>query len=356
MRTALETASIALFLVASSVAADDGDPAPGGIGVVVWIASPGENVHFLRKAAPPVIEELGVTVIVEEAGEPPTLTHALETLAVHHALAVVWHGEGYLQVLFAGEGAEERLKTRAGPPQEEALYVRDVLVARVEEGGALFSEILVTVPGELVERPEPPPLGEVHVEVNVIGPRSVRPLSGGRLGIGYVMRSHFDEVSWRQHALSIHVPAWRFEQGLMVRLMVAVGLPASFGDADVDRLELRSIGGVAGAAWIPFEQRWFEIEIGGGAGFEHTTAVAFFENGKTESAKHVAGQLAVWFGLVWHPTPGLDVRLHLNGAYVFRPPSFGIDAGGDSSNDVKGDFGSFPWQPGVGIDVAGVLF
>lgn len=352
MRTALKTASISLFLVASSVMADEVESVPNGIGVVVWIASPGENVRFLREVAPPVIEELGVTVIVEEAGEPPTLIHALETLAVHHALAVVWHGEGYLQVLFAGEGAEERLKTRAGPPQEEALYVRDVIVARVEEGGELFSEILVTVPGELVEPPGPPPLGEVHVEVNVFGPRSVRPRSGGRLGIGYFMRGHFDEVSWTQHGLSLHVPAWRFEKGLMLRLTLAVGLPASFGDPDANRLELRSVGGMAGAAWIPFEQRWFELEIGGGAGFEHTEAVAFLDNGTTKSAEHVSGQLAVWFGLVWHPTPGLDVRLHLNGAYVLRPPSFGISVNGNTS----GDFGSFPWQPGVGIDVAGVLF
>jgi len=352
MGTVLKTASIALILVALPAAADEDDPAPEeaseGLGVVVWIASPGENVHFLRKAAPPVIEELGVTVIVEEAGETPTLIHALETLAVHHALAVVWHGEGHLQVLFAGEGAEERLKTRAGPPQEEALYVRDVLVARIEEGGGLFAELLATVPGEEVVPPKPTPPSEVHVEVNVFGPRSVRPRSGGRVGIGYALRGHFDAVSWSQHAIAIQAPAWRFEKGLIARLAVSVGLPVSFGDPDADRLELRSIGGTAGVGWIPFEQRWFELEIGGGAGFEHTEAVWFLSEGRTESAEHVSGQVAVWFALVWHPTPGLDVRLHLNGAYVFRPPSYSINE--------KGDFGSFPWQPGAGLDVSGVLF
>jgi hypothetical protein len=350
MRLALQAASIALFLVASwaPAAADEGDSAPAGLGVVIWIASPGENVHFLRRAAPPVIEDLGVTVIVEEAGEPPTLTHALEALGVHHALAVVWHGEGYLQVLFAGEGAEERLKTRAGPPQEEALYVRDALSARLEQSGGLTSEILVTVPGELVVPPEPRPLGEVEVEVSVIGPRSVRPRSGFRVGLGYYLRGHFDEVSWSQHGLTIHAPAWRFEKGLMLRLMVTVGLPASFGDPEADRLELRTVGGLAGASWIPFEQRWFEIEIGAGAGFEQTAAVAFLAAGQTETVEHVSGQVMAWFGLVWHPTPGLDVRLHLNGVYQIRPPSYSING--------KGDFGSFPWQPGVGVDVAGTLF
>lgn len=350
MRTALKTASIALLLAASwaPAAADEGDGAPAGLGVVVWIASPGENVHFLRRAAPPLIEELGVTVIVEEAGEPPTLIHALETLGVHHALAVVWHGEGYLQVLFAGEGAEERLKTRAGPPQAEALYVRDALWARLEQSGGLTSEILVTVPGEKVERPEPPPLGEVEVEVTVIGPRSVLPRSGGRVGIGYFLRGHFDSVSWSQHGLAVHAPAWRFEQGIVLRLMVTIGLPVSFGDPDADRLELRTVGGLAGASWIPFEQRWFEIEIGAGAGFEQTTAVAFLRDGETGSVEHVSGQVAAWFALVWHPTPGLDVRLHLNGVYIIRPPSYSING--------SGDFGSFPWQPGVGVDVAGVLF
>jgi hypothetical protein len=348
MRCALKTAAIALFLAALPAVGDDDDDASAGLGVVVWITSPGENVHFLRKAAPPLIEELGVTVIVEEAGEPPTLTHALETLGVHHALAVVWHGEGYLQLLFAGEGAEERLKTKAGPPQEEALYVRVALAERLEQGGELFSETLVTVPGELIEPPEPRPPPEVHFEVTVFGPRSVRPRSGGRLGIGYFLRGHFDEVSWSQQGLTIHAPAWRFEQGLMLRLMVTVGLPASFGHAETNRLELRTVGGLIGAAWIPFEQRWFELELGGGAGFEQTSAVAFLINGEAESAGHVSGQLAVWFALVWHPVPGLDVRLHLNGVYAIRPPSFNING--------KGDFGAFPWQPGVGVDVAVALF
>jgi hypothetical protein len=347
---ALETATIALFLAASAgpAAADDGEDAPSGLGVVVWIASPGENVHFLRKAAPPVIEDLGVTVIVEEAGETPTLFHALEALGVHHALAVVWHGEGYLQLLFAGEGAEERLKTKAGPPQEEALYVRDALSARLEQSGGLTSEILVTVPGEVIIPPTPRPAGEVQVEVTVVGPRSVRPRSGGRLGIGYYLRGHFDEVSWSQHGLVVHAPAWRFEKGLMLRLMLTLGLPVSFGDPDTDRLELRTVGGLAGASWIPVERRWFEIDIGAGVGFEHTTAVAFLAEGEAETREHVSGQAMAWFGLVWHPTPGLDVRLHLNGIYQIRPPSYSING--------KGDFCAFPWQPGVGVDVAGVLF
>jgi len=348
MRTALETVSLVLLLVASPAAADDRGAEPAGLGTVVWIASPGENVRFLREAAPPLLEELGVAVIVEEAGQPPTLLHALETLAVHHALAVVWHGEGSLQVLFAGEDAEERLKTRAGPPQEEALYVRDALAARLEPGGELTSEILVTVPGEVVEWPETPPPGEVRVDVALVGPRAKLPRSGGRLGAGYVLRGHFDTESWIQHGIVLHAPAWRFEQGLVVRLTVTIGLPSSFGDPDADRLELRSVGGLAGAGWIPFEQRWFELELGGGAGFEQTSAVAFLSNGEADSAEHVSGLVAVWLGLVWHPMPGLDVRLHLNGAYVFRTPSYSING--------RGDFGAFPWQPGGGLDIAATLF
>lgn len=350
MSTALKAASIALFLVVGSppAEADESDLAPTGRGVVVWIASPGENVHFLREVAPPLIEELGITVIVEEAGESPSLTHALETLGVHHALAVVWHGEGQLQLLFAGAGIGERLKTRAGPPQEEALYVRDALAARLEQGEGLTSEILVTVPGEVLEPPTVPPGRQPRVGEVVILPRATRPRSGGRLGVGYFLRGHFDEVSWSQHCLTVLAPAWRFERGLMLRLMAIVGLPTSIGDQARDRLEVRSVGGVAGAAWIPIERRWFEVELGGGAGFEQTTAVAFLERGEAEGVEHLSGLLTAWLGLVWHPTPGADVRLHLNGIYVLRPPSYSING--------KGDFGSFPWQPGAGVDIAVTLF
>jgi hypothetical protein len=267
---------------------------------------------------------------------------------VHHALAVVWHGEGQLQLLFAGEGIGERLKTRAGPPQEEALYVRDALAARLAQGEGLTSEILVTVPGEVLDPTTLPPGRRPSVGELVIRPSAVRPRSGVRLGVGYFLRGHFDEASWSQHVLTILAPAWRLEQGLMLRLMAIVGLPTSIGDPAHDRLEVRSVGGLVGAAWIPVERRWFEIEFGGSAGFEQSTAVAFLESGEAEGAEHLAGLLTAWLGLVWHPTPGVDIRLHLNGIYVLRPPSYSING--------KGDFGSFPWQPGAGADIAVNLF
>jgi hypothetical protein len=355
MRTLVSTfvtsALICLIGGERPAAADPVDEADAGRGVVVWIVSPSEDVKKLRAAAAPQIEELRLALAIEQSGAPPTVYQALETLAVHRALAVVWHdADGGLQLLFTGEGAPERLTAAAGSPQEEALYVREVLRARLEEAGELVFDLLVTAPGEDLETLSPVlSTGPAAPSVDtVIRSSSPRPRSGGRLGLGYGVRAHFDVVSWSQHTLTVHVPAWRFERFAIVRLMLSVGLPSTIGRTAGDWLEIRSVGGVLGAGWIPMARRWFELELGGGVGFEDTTANAFLSTGKAEGADHLSGQLVVWAALVWHPTPGMDIRLHLNGAYILRPPSYSING--------KGDFGAYPWQPGAGVDIAAAMF
>jgi hypothetical protein len=316
---------------------------------VVWVSSPtdGEPLEVAELAL--LFEDLDLALVVEQSAAPPSLDEALETLAVYRAVAVVWHDrDGALQLLLAESQEPERLSTVAGRPTEEALFVREVLRGRMLDSDEFTADLLVTVPGEVVDdlprrpeprRTEPPPV--VHFDSN-------RPIAGGRLGGGYAVRAHFDRITWGQHLLTVQAPAWRFEPGVVLRVVLEVAFPQRIGDYGVTWLELSSVGAQLGAAWIPTARRWFEFEVGGGAGFVESLATAFLANGESQRADHLSGQLGFWFALGWHPTPTVDLRVHLDGTYLLATPSFSI--GG------RGNFGSYAWQPGAGVDIAVALF
>jgi len=338
--------AVALAALARTVAAfcEEGDPP-----VVVWVASKGVEQDAVFPIAAAWLEELRILVVREEVSTPLGDLEAEKTLVARGAAAVVWHdASGELRVLFSGEESSERVSAAAGGTTEEGLYLRELIAARLAVGADLGAA-LVTVPEEIVEMrksavAEPP---EPRIGARAQPSEKRRPWKI-KVGGGYFASAHLDDVLWWQQGIRFALPALRPSDLVQAQIELELGLPSSIGVEDRTSLEISTVCASAGAGFFPLRGAVVEIEAGLNAGPLRTEAVAFLQSGESAGATHTTFHVTFLAGLVIHPSPRLDVRFRFDVRYVFRPPSFGILG--------EGDFGSHPWQPGGGIDLAFALF
>lgn len=343
----------ALTVPATRIAAD-GDAADGvdrpSRGTIVWLSGPNDPGRRAIRSALRPLGELGLALVLERVSEgAPDEDDALESLAVHRALAAAWDDDGgELQVLLAGAEGPERLSAEPGSLDEKAVYLRELLRSRLE-GRSLGAELLVTAPPELVPEPLPPQLPVSRPRPPGWSPpeRYDGPSPGPRLGIGYLVRLHPDSTPWSQHGPAFHLPAWRLPARLVLRAVWAVMLPARIGDPGRTWLEISSFELSGAIGWVPLRRSRVELELELGGGALRTRCEAFLASGSSMSAARLTGRLHGAIGLVWHPRAGMDVRLHAGVAFVPAPASFGIEG--------EGDFGSARWRPTAGIDLSTAL-
>jgi hypothetical protein len=324
--------------------------AAGGQVLVVWIAHPGDPALDACRAATRRLEEVGITVVSDPSPVIPERSRALETLAVYRAAAVLWHAaDGTIGVLLRGVYGTESFAAGVGSPDEQALFLRELLVARLL-GENLSADLLITAPGEVVPSPEPRQLPVTRPrpadgETRDDAPDASR--FGPRIALGWRWRLHPDEVTWSQHGITGHLPAWRFRSGLELRVVGAIGLPTRIGDPGVAWLELTDLELAGVAGFRPWQGRRFGVELSAGAGAYCLRAAAFLPDGTSQSAKHVAGQLVGGIGVTWRLAGWLELRLHGGVARVLGPGWFSING--------RGDFGAEPWQPFAGLDLFAAL-
>ncbi len=345
LAVALPLALLALLALLAPPAAE----ADTGQVLVVWIEYPGDPGPDTYRAAARRLEEIGITTAVDQSPVVPDRSRVLETLAIYHATAVIWHeADGALGVLLGGGGGPESYRVAAGSADEEALYVRELLTARFL-GESSSVDQLITAPGEVVPSSEPR-------QLNVTRPRSgdrtpagagERRSTGPGFALGWRWRAHFDEVFWSQHGISAHLPAWRFASGRELRVAGAVGLPARIGEPGVTWLELTDLelGIEAGAR--PLRGRFFDVELFAGGGAYYLRAAAFLPDGTSRSADHLAWQITGGAAVIWRPAGWFEIRLHGGVHRVLGQGWFSI--GGN------GDFGAEPWQTSIGLDLCALL-
>ncbi|MFO8071625.1 MAG: hypothetical protein R6V85_07090 [Polyangia bacterium] len=352
MRRAVEIMALVALAAGRVEAAGEAAGAAGdpGGGTVVWLFGPDDfGPRAIRSALRP-LGELGLTIVVERvSGDVPDEDDALESLAVHRALAAAWNDSGgELQVLLAGAEGPERLSAEPGSLDEKAVYLRELLRSRLE-GRSPGAELLVTAPSELVPEPLPPQLPVTRPRPPGWSPpkRYRGPAPGPRLGIGYLVRLHPDSTPWSQHGPAFHLPAWQLPERLVLRAIWAVMLPARIGDPGRTWLEISSFELSGAIGWVPLRRSRVDLELELGGGAVRTRCEAFLASGSSQSAARLTGRLHGAVGLVWHPRAGLDVRLHAGVTFVPAPASFGI--GGE------GHFGRARWRPTAGIDLSTAL-
>lgn len=314
--------------------------------LAVWIEYPGDPRPEAFDPMARRLEDVAVTLILERAPTIPDRVAAHSTLAVYRAAAVLWReADGTLFVLLRGAEGPESFNLASGTPEAEALWVRELLAARVL-GENLAAELLVTAPEEVV------PAGEPR-QLVVTRPRARAPDrstytgsldTGPRFAVGWRWRAHFDDVTWGQHGISFHLPAWRFSPALEARVAGAIGLPARIGEAGLTWLELTDLELGLGAAARPLRGRHLDAELFVGAGAYYVRAAAFLVNGTSRSADHLAGQLTAGVGIAWRPSGWVELRLHGGVHRVLGPSWFSING--------NGDFGAAPWQPFFGLDLS----
>ena len=316
--------------------------------IVVWIAAQGADEDAVFPIAAAWVEELRILVVREEAAAPVDDAFAERALETHGAVAVAWHdAAGALRILFSGEAASERVAVAGGGTEEEGLYLRELIAARLAVGKDLGAA-LVTVPDEVVAmRGRGPAGGAVALEAQA-PPTAGRRRWSVKIGAGYFGAAHFDDVLWWQQGIRFAMPAVRLNDFLQTGLELELGLPSTVGDEGRAWLEIRTVAASLGAELFLLRHSVVEIGVGLDAGVLYTGAVAFLPTGESASASHTTGHATAVAGIVLHPTPRIDIRFRFDIRYVLRPPSFGI-AG-------EGDFGAHPWQPGGGVDLAFSLY
>ncbi|HUT78224.1 MAG TPA: hypothetical protein VM285_11080 [Polyangia bacterium] len=343
----LGCAFLAVALAAHQANAAD-PPQPRGT-LVVWIGHPDDPGPATFSVTASRLDDVGVTVVLDRSPVAPDRTRTLETLAVYRAAAVLWHeADGTLGVLLRGGSGPESFEVGVGSPDEQALYVRELLVARLL-GENPSADLLITAPGELVPSPEPRQLPVTRPRPEDRNAPDAPPAAsfGPRIALGWRWRVHLDEVTWTQHGIAAHLPAWRFESGLELRAVGAIGLPTRIGDPGVAWLELTELELGIEAGVRPVRGRIVDIELFGGAGAYCLRAAAFLPDGTSRSMKYLAGQVVGGVGVAWRPAGRLELRLHGGVARVLGPGWFSING--------RGDFGAEPWQPSVGLDLSVAL-
>jgi len=344
----MRTVAIIAAAVALAAPRPSSGSTPMDAPVVVWVAQAGAEEDAVFPIAAGWVEDLRILVVREEIEAPMDALEVERTLLAHRALAVIWHDAGgALRVSLATGDRPEQVAVPAGSTTEEGLYLRELIAARLAAGSGLATA-LVTVPDEIVaSRPRPPddrPIPTIPME------RRARrgPALGVKLGMGYSLTAHFDQVAWWQHGLRFVAPAVRLVDLVEAALALELGLPAEIGVEDRATLEFQTIVVTAGLSAFPLRRRVVEIEVGLGAGPLHTAVVAFLPDGRSERKAHTAGHVTALVAVVLHPAPHVDFRARVDARYVIRPAGFGI--GG------RGDFGACPWQPSFGIDIAFAFF
>jgi hypothetical protein len=343
---ALVVASLAaaLLLRTATVAAQGLAPRGAGTftpaGVVVWLQAPGDDDALA--ACTEALAELRLAIVAEAGtGGAPAPERVAELLAIHRAVAAVWHDrDGRLDMALAGGGGSlETLQAAPGPPDAEAVFVREVLAARLEGGARPPVDLLVTVPPEPIRVP-PGPLPRPEAPARATKPPSAW---SGWLGAGYRARVHFDEATWGEHEIVALVPVVRMARIWVARLVLTAGLPVRIGERSERVLELSSLSASAAAGLIPWSSRHLDVEACVSAGAQRTAATAFWGAGESDRSSSVGALLVASAALGWRVTGGARIRLHLDGAYTPGATAYGM-AG-------RGDFGGFPWQVGGGIDM-----
>jgi len=338
-----------LWLVAFIAKAEETHSGSGNqgtsLGKIVWVA-PASDVETIKKAMA-LVEESGFEIVVEIADSPPMKPEAVDILLSNRALAVVWHGQsGVLNLLFSNDNETDLVSAKSGSPDEEALFLRELLVARSDSEQNSVSDLLLTVPDEQIEvtlKPKPSP--SLHLDKTPSLPFS---RSEWRFGVGYNLRLHMDAVTWVQNAVELMLPVWQFHKEAIARLIITLGLPVIIGEKGKEWLEIETIEIFLGAGLIPLRFKKTIAEIGIGTGLIKSSATAFLSSGHSREMTKISGQVRLWFALLLHTSRWLNVRFYTDISVVLNAPSFSI-------NDV-GNFGAFPLQWGSGLDIeVGVL-
>jgi hypothetical protein len=338
-------AAVSLCLAQPAAA---GEPWRGaGERVVVWVEAPGAGGTAGFDRARSQLREIGVTMVPEVARRVPTVVEAIETLLVHRAMAVIWHDQdGALQVLFEREERPERISATSGDPEEEGLYLVELLRARLGMDDGV-SSLLVTAPEEALEPGpgEESGHGQVAVSAEVAAPDS---RSGLGFAAGYFARVHSDAARWWQHGIEFAIPSWRVNDLWEFRGTISAGLPSSVGEHGTEWLELRTFGVGLAIGLVPLRGSRMEVALSLGAGTLNTIAVAFLADGESDTQSHLSAEAVGRISFVWRAARRMSVIAFASCSYVMSPPSFSMNG--------RGDFGRFPWQPVVGLDISVGLF
>jgi len=312
----------------------------------VWIDHPLDPGPATHPVAARRLEEIGVSLIRERLAAAPDRALALDILAAHRAVAVMWRDpDGELAILVHGGERPDPFRVEAGSPDEEALYVRELLAVRVL-GEHPAADLLVTAPREEVPAAEPRQLRLTRPRPSpeAAGAPDRPPGSGIGLALGWRWRAHPDESTWSEHAIAAQLPAWRFDSGFALRLTGAIGLPVVIGEPGAVWLELSSLAAALEAGVRPLRGRLLDAEIYCGAGAYRLRASAFLPDGTARLADHLSGQVTIGAGIALRPGGPVELRFHGGLNRVLRPGWFSI-AG-------RGDFGAAPRQPFVGLDLS----
>jgi hypothetical protein len=339
----------ALPLALLALLAPRATAAAAGQILVVWISHPVDPAPETCRAAIRRLDEAGITIVADPSPVVPERSRVLETLAVYRAAAVIWHeADGALGVQLRGGGEPASLRFQSGSADEEALYIRELLVARLL-GENPSVDLLITAPEEVVPSPAPRQLSVTRPrsEIREAADEAERLSRGPRLALGWRWRAHFDEAAWSQHGVSAHLPAWRFESGLELRLTGGIGLPVRIGEPGVTWLELTDLELGFEAGVRPVRGRFADVELFTGAGAYHLRAAAFLPDGTARSADHLAAQVTAGVAVAWRLSDRLEVRLRGGTHRVIGPGWFSING--------HGDFGAEPWQPFAGLDLSVAL-
>ncbi|MDD5306815.1 MAG: hypothetical protein PHU25_05790 [Deltaproteobacteria bacterium] len=310
-------------------------------GVVVWFPTQGDADAVALAACTEALADLRLAVVAEvlPSGTPDPARVA-ELLAIHRAVAAVWHDAGgrlNMALSAAGRGLET-MQAAPGPPEAEAVFVREVLAARLEGGARPPIDLLVTVPAEPPRTlPAAPPRSAARALAEKPSAWS------GWLGAGYRYRAHFDAAGWGQHEVVALVPGVRLEERWLLKLVLAADLPVRIGERDERMMELSSLSASAAIGFLPWTSRHLDVEACVSAGAERTAVTAFLGAGETARATSIAPLLMASLAMGWRASRNLRIRAHLDAAFAIEPTAYGIEG--------RGDFGGFPWQIGGGVDM-----